>query len=81
MGSPPAIPVTARGRLAWEALDMDDLKERRKALGWSRLELAQRAGVDPRTLQLLELGESLDEESKARAEAALDAEERRTADA
>ena len=29
-------------------------KERRQALGWSRAELARRAGVDPRALQLIE---------------------------
>lgn len=60
---------------------MDDLKERRKALGWTRAELAQRANVDPRTLQLLELGQSLDDESRERVEAALAAEELRTSDA
>ncbi len=60
---------------------MDDLKERRKALGWARAELARRADVDPRTLQLLELGESLDDEARARVEAVLAAEELRTSDA
>ncbi len=60
---------------------MDDLKERRKALGWTRAELARRADVDPRTMQLLELGESLDDEARARVEAVLAAEELRTSDA
>jgi len=50
---------------------MADIKERRKALGWTRAELAKRAFVDARTLQLLELGLSSDEESRQRVEAAL----------
>lgn len=52
---------------------MEDLREKRKVLGWSRKELAVRAEVDPRTLQLLELGESLDTEASARVHAVLDA--------
>lgn len=60
---------------------MDDLKERRKALGWTRAELAQRAAVDPRTLQLLELGQSLDTEARERVEAVLAAAELDQADA
>ena len=31
------------------------VRARRKALGWSRRELAHRAGIDPRVVQLLEL--------------------------
>ena len=33
-----------------------DVKERRKALGWDRTELARRAGVDRAALQLVENG-------------------------
>ena len=36
---------------------MDDVKARRNALGWSRAELARRAGVDRNALQLIELGQ------------------------
>ena len=50
-----------------------DIKSRRAALGWSRKELAEKAFVDPRTLQLLELGQSADDESRARVEKALTA--------
>jgi transcriptional regulator with XRE-family HTH domain len=56
-----------------------DIKVRRTALGWSRKELAEKAFVDPRTLQLLELGESNDDESRARIEKALAAEEAKRA--
>jgi transcriptional regulator with XRE-family HTH domain len=52
---------------------MDDLREKRKVLGWSRAELAVKAQVDPRTLQLLELGESEDTEAHDRLHAFLDA--------
>jgi transcriptional regulator with XRE-family HTH domain len=45
---------------------MDELKHRRKALGWSRRELAQRSETDPRVLQLLELGLSHDDEAAER---------------
>jgi transcriptional regulator with XRE-family HTH domain len=51
---------------------VDDLREKRKVLGWSRAELAVRAQVDPRTLQLLELGQSEDTEARERVEAVLD---------
>lgn len=44
-----------------------DLRERRVALGWSRAELATRAQIDRRSLQLLELGLSADTESLAKA--------------
>ena len=55
---------------------MSDIKARRTALGWTRAELAKRAWVDPRTMQLIELGLSEDTESRQRVEAALDAEEK-----
>ncbi len=32
------------------------IKERRKALGWARAELARRAGLDSQVVQLAELG-------------------------
>ena len=60
---------------------MSDIKERRKALGWARKDLAKAANVDPRTLQLIELGESLDDESMARCHKALDEEEARRPEA
>ncbi|MCB9795034.1 MAG: helix-turn-helix transcriptional regulator [Alphaproteobacteria bacterium] len=34
-----------------------DIKARRKALGWSRGELAERAGLDKGVVQLVELGQ------------------------
>lgn len=49
------------------------LKERRKALGLGRADLAHMAVVDKRILQLLELGQSSDDESLDRAERALTA--------
>lgn len=45
---------------------MDDVKERRKALGWNRAELARRAGVDRNALQLIELGQWTEEDALAR---------------
>lgn len=33
----------------------NDIKPRRKAQSWSRAELADRAGLDPRVVQLVEL--------------------------
>lgn len=50
----------------------DTIKSRRKALGWARADLAAKANVDPRTLQLIELGQSLDDESMERCRKALD---------
>lgn len=50
----------------------DTIKARRKALGWARADLARAADVDPRTLQLIELDQSLDDESMARCRKALD---------
>jgi transcriptional regulator with XRE-family HTH domain len=57
----------------------DDVRSRRKGLGLDRAELAQRAAVDLRVLQLLELGLSEDTESLARVVAILDAEELKAA--
>lgn len=34
---------------------MSDIKERRKALGWNRAELAKRAALDKNIVQLIEL--------------------------
>ena len=48
-----------------------NLREARKALGWSRAELARRAEVDRSVLQLLELGQSADAESRQRCARAL----------
>lgn len=42
------------------------VKDRRKALGWSRAELADRAGIDPRLVQLVELGQWSEEGALAR---------------
>lgn len=42
------------------------VKERRKALGWSRATLAQRAQVDRSALQLIELGQWSDDDAIAR---------------
>lgn len=52
-----------------------DIRTRRTALGWSRADLAKAANCDRSMLQLLELGQSNDDESRARCEAALTAEE------
>ncbi len=57
-----------------------DAKERRKALGWSRAELAQRAGVDPRALQLIERGEWSEEDALRRVAEVLDRTEAGEAD-
>lgn len=42
------------------------VKERRKALGWDRAELADRAGVDKAALQLIELGQWTEEDALTR---------------
>lgn len=47
------------------------IKARRKAMGWSRADLADRAGTNTSTLQLIELGHSHDDEAIARCEQAL----------
>lgn len=48
-----------------------DIRSRRTALGLSRKELAAQAHVDAAMLQLIELGLSSDDESKAKVEAKL----------
>ncbi|MCB9766402.1 MAG: helix-turn-helix transcriptional regulator [Alphaproteobacteria bacterium] len=48
-----------------------DIKARRKALGWSRRELADRAALDPRIIQLVELGQWNEFEALGRIEAVL----------
>lgn len=48
------------------------IKDRRKALGWSRAELAQRAGVDRAALQLIEQDAWSEEDSLARVAEVLD---------
>ena len=47
------------------------LKARRKGLGWSRRELADRAGIDPRVVQLLELDQWHEGEASGRVRAVL----------
>jgi transcriptional regulator with XRE-family HTH domain len=48
-----------------------DLKERRKALGWDRAELARRAGLDRSVMQLVELGQWTEEDALQRVEEVL----------
>lgn len=48
-----------------------DFKARRKATGWTRKELAARAGLDPRLIQLVELGQWSEFEALGRIEAVL----------
>ncbi len=60
---------------------MDSIKDRRKALGWARADLAKAADVDKRTLQLIELEQSLDDESMERCRKALDLAESRIGEA
>lgn len=45
---------------------MDDVKTRRKALGWDRGELAERAGVDKAALALIERGMWSEEDALTR---------------
>lgn len=47
------------------------VRTRRKAIGWSRRELAHRAGIDPRVVQLIELDEWTDGEAVGRVRAVL----------
>lgn len=47
------------------------VKDRRKALGWDRAELARRAGVDRAALQLVELGQWTEEDALRRVEEVL----------
>lgn len=44
------------------------IKDRRKALGWSRADLAQKAALDKRVVQLVELGEWTESDAIARLE-------------
>ena len=48
------------------------IKERRKALGWSREDLAQRAGIDRHVVQQLELGSWSEGEARMRVEVVLE---------
>jgi transcriptional regulator with XRE-family HTH domain len=47
------------------------IKARRKALGWRRAELAQRAAIDARLVQLIELGQWTEGEAIGRVKAVL----------
>lgn len=47
------------------------VKERRKALGWDRAELARRAGVDKGAMQLVEMGQWSEEDALRRVEEVL----------
>jgi len=47
------------------------IKDRRKALGWNRATLAQRAQVDRAAMQLIELGQWSEEDALARVEEVL----------
>lgn len=47
------------------------VKDRRKALGWDRAELARRAGVDRSALQLVELGQWTEEDALQRVDEVL----------
>ncbi|MCB9697804.1 MAG: helix-turn-helix transcriptional regulator [Alphaproteobacteria bacterium] len=56
------------------------VKDRRKALGWDRAELARRAGVDRSALQLIERGEWSEEDALRRVDEVLDRTEAGEAD-
>ncbi len=45
---------------------MSDVKDRRKALGWSRQQLADKAALDKRIVQLVELGQWSESDALAR---------------
>lgn len=47
------------------------IKDRRKAIGWSRADLADRAGIDSRLVQLLELEQWSEAEALGRVEEVL----------
>ena len=47
------------------------IKERRKALGWNRATLAQRAQVDRAAMQLIELGQWSESDALARVDEVL----------
>ena len=49
----------------------DDIKARRKALGWDRAELARRAALDRSVVQLVERGEWSESDALARVEEVL----------
>lgn len=57
-----------------------DIKARRKAVGWSRAELAERAALDARVIQLIELDQWNEPESLGRCDAVLGMAERGEAD-
>lgn len=44
----------------------EDVKARRKALGWNRAELARRAALDKHIIQLIELGQWSEEDALGR---------------
>lgn len=52
---------------------MSELKTRRKALGWSRRDLAERTALDKRIIQLVELGQWTESEAVGRIEYVLSA--------
>ena len=52
---------------------MSEHKARRKALGWSRRELAERTALDKRIIQLVELGQWTESEAVGRIEYVLSA--------
>lgn len=51
--------------------DGEVIKARRKALGWRRAELARRAAIDARLVQLIELGQWTEGEAIGRVKAVL----------
>ena len=52
---------------------MSEPKTRRKALGWSRRDLAERTALDKRIIQLVELGQWTESEAVGRIEYVLSA--------
>jgi len=51
--------------------DGPSIRARRKALGWTRRELARRAGIDPRVIQLIELDQWSEGDATGRVRAVL----------
>ncbi|MEL6347975.1 MAG: helix-turn-helix transcriptional regulator [Myxococcota bacterium] len=49
-----------------------DIKSRRKALGWTRQELAERAGIDKFVLQQIEMGSWNEGEARVRVDTTLE---------
>jgi ribosome-binding protein aMBF1 (putative translation factor) len=47
------------------------IKDRRKALGWNRAQLAQRCAIDRRVMQLVELGQWSEADALERVETVL----------